>query len=205
MKLVGNSTYNTKDFCHHFSKPVHLSAQGFCMNQEGGCHVPGLNVSPFPLGSLNLVDSTPPEEGFHVSGWKSGLASLCTSLLVTCSTPTSSLTWVGTSSPLTCCRKSVMLRGLTSSAIHTSSSKYQQGIQRLTCPFCSYIKLSLVTATFLIAIPKHNQKSLLYCILTIGHSLLQHFCSKPIFFLLLFKHCIQNNKAGSRNRTDGFR
>jgi hypothetical protein len=29
--------------------------------------------------------------------------------------------WVGTSSPLTCCRKSVMLRGLTSSAIHTSS------------------------------------------------------------------------------------
>jgi hypothetical protein len=54
MKLVGNSTYNNKDFCHHFSKPVHLSAQGFCMNQEGGCHVPGLNVSPFPLGSLNL-------------------------------------------------------------------------------------------------------------------------------------------------------
>lgn len=244
---------------------------------------------------IYLVDSAPPEEGFHVSGWKSGLASLCTSLLFTCSTPASSLTeqdalkhltletffqnplwwlhgwrlrchdqcstivkiqlhhceqsggfnqfllkkqtvaaqtitwckrrrlanyktcsclqamykecipWVGTSSPLTCCRKSVMLRGLTSSAIHTSSSKYQQGIQRLTCPFCSYIKLSLVTVTFLIAISKHNQKSLLYCILTIGHSLLQHFCSKPIFFLLLFKHCIQNNKARNRNRTDGFR
>jgi hypothetical protein len=66
MKLVGNSTYNTKDFCHHFSKPVHLSAQGFCMNQEGGCHVPGLNVSPFPLGSLNLpITSLEESCSFH--------------------------------------------------------------------------------------------------------------------------------------------